>query len=232
MRGELSTKAKAGPGVKDRGGVSVKRLQHTWQPHTFLTHTRRAFRHQFHLLSTSVMLLMAHDSVLPTGPQEVEMGYCQEGGRASGLGEEWKRMTGPFPEKGRNSNTGPGLRFFLGSTSLHLSPKPVPSKGAWDFIHGHFFSLSPDSLFHLHPFLIMNPLLAVNPHFLSTSQNPISNTQLTCHPLQEAFPDLFIILPACRIVRSTLLSSLPSIPTSRPLRMSVSTWAHTHVQAV
>jgi len=179
----LPWKVKAIPGLKDRGGVSAKRLQHTQQPHTFLTHTHthththtpRAFWHQSHLLCTSVMLMMAHDSVLPTGPQEVEMGYRQEGGRASGLGEEWKRMTGPFPEKGRNSNTGPGLGFLLGSTSLHLSPQlshpREPRTSSMDI-----FSLSPDSLYHLHPFLMTNPLLAMSPRFLSTSQNPLFPT--------------------------------------------------------
>lgn len=31
---------------------------------------------------------MADDSVLPAGPQEVEMGHCQSDGRAPGVGEE------------------------------------------------------------------------------------------------------------------------------------------------
>lgn len=153
MRGELSTKAKAGPGVKDRGGVSVKRLQHTWQPHTFLTHTRRAFRHQFHLLSTSVMLMMAHDSVLPTGPQEVEMGYCQEGGRASGLGEEWKRMTGPFPEKGRNSNKVLDFGFFLGPqasiSAPNLSHPREPGTSSMDIFSLSLLTLYSTSILFL-----------------------------------------------------------------------------------
>lgn len=66
----LPWKVKAVPGLKDRGGVSAKRLQCTQEPHP--SPTQRALQHQSHLLCTAVMLRMAHDSVLPTGPQEVE----------------------------------------------------------------------------------------------------------------------------------------------------------------
>ena len=39
---------------------------------------------------------MAHDSVLPTGRQDMEIRHCREEGRASGVRDDWKRVTGLF----------------------------------------------------------------------------------------------------------------------------------------
>lgn len=84
-------------------------------------------------------------------------------------------MTRPFPERGRKRNMGLGLGFLLGPhasiSAPNLSHPREPRTSSADI-----FSLSPDSLFRLHPFLMMSPLLATNPHFLSSSQNLVSNT--------------------------------------------------------
>lgn len=71
---------------------------------------------------------------------------------------------------------GPGLGSLLWSASLHLSPKPISSWMSPGLHPQTFFFLSPDSLFSPPSFLIKNPLLAMNPRFLSTSQSPAFNT--------------------------------------------------------
>ena len=91
-------KAKAAPGLKDGGwgeAGSWPRGCITQSTHTHLSDTLH-LPMTSHLLCISTMLMVAHDSVLCTGPQGLEMGHCQEDGRASGVGEDWKRVTGPF----------------------------------------------------------------------------------------------------------------------------------------
>lgn len=120
---------------------------------------------------------------------------------------EWERKKkgwlGVFKDKARNSHTRPRL----GPPPLWRSPPPQTAliKGNPEFQRLYpqtFFSSSPDSFFPPPPML--TPLLAMNLHFPSTSLNPVPKVQLTCPLLQEVSLHLYIVLPACGILRSFL----------------------------
>lgn len=114
------------------------------------------------------------------------------------------------------------------------APRPLSSgepRNSKDVALGRV-SLALDSLFPPPPTPAL--LRAVNPHFPSTSPNPVSKLRLACHLLQEAFLGLYVIVPACDITRSLLFSCLLCIPTQRPLGdvcVRAHTHAHTHSQA-
>ena len=79
-----------------------------------------------------------------------------------------------------------------------------------------FYSFSPNYLFPPPPFFSAESSASNEPPFPSTFQNCVFKVQLTCHLLQEAFPDSIISLPARHLGRSLLLQSLPYIPTPWP----------------
>lgn len=143
--------------------------------------------------------------------------------RMTGGSPEWerneKRMIGPLQVKGKEQQLESWTwGFFFGAHPSISAPKLLSSKGTRKLQRLHpqtFFSFHLDSLFPPRPML--TPLLAINSYFPSTSLNPFPKILLTCHLLQEASPDLHMVLPAHCIVRSLFFSCLLHIPTPRPL---------------
>lgn len=104
------------PGLENEGwGLSQEAAQHC--THTFLTHCTS---HQQSIGFVFLSSNDADDSVLLPGPQEVEMGHCQDGERASPrVGEEGKGMVGPFQGQGKEQ---PHKSWAWSPSSLALTP--------------------------------------------------------------------------------------------------------------
>lgn len=94
-----------------RRGLSQEGAAHTAAAHTCLTPC--TFQRQSYLLCISVMLTMAHDSVLPSGPRKRKQSLS--GGGPSRGGEEGKRTTGPFPFV-----VGPVVYLFHTHMNVHM----------------------------------------------------------------------------------------------------------------